>query len=98
MPQPLRSRRHARLVCAIALVTLLASAGLCAAAMLVPAPTAAVPVLALICIGAPVVGAWELPGALAILRTGGRKRETRAVEKLRRGLARLPETEHPLGL
>ncbi len=84
------------LVLIAALLTALFSAGVCAAAILVPAPAAAVPVIALVCVGCPIFAMWEAPVALASLRAdrgGGR-----ALASLRRGLEQLPETEHPLGL
>lgn len=65
--------------------------------MLVPAPPAVVPMVAVVCVAAPVFAAWELPAALASL-TAPTARAERAVAKLRRGLEQLPETEHPLGL
>jgi hypothetical protein len=37
---------------------------------------------------------WEVPNALATLRSD---RAGKALRKLRRSLAELPETEHPLG-
>ena len=76
--------------------TALICIALCAAAILVPAPPAAVPLIALICIGCPMLAIWEVPRALASLRAqrdGGR-----AIARLRRSLERLPEVEHPLGL
>jgi hypothetical protein len=73
----------------------LACAGLFAAAALAPAPPAALPLLILICIGCPVLAAWELPVAVAVLQHRPRRR---ALSELRRRLDELPETEHPLGL
>jgi hypothetical protein len=83
-------------VLAAALFTALLSAGLCAAAILVPAPAAVVPLVVVICIGCPMLAGWDVPLAVASLRadrSGGR-----ALAALRRALAQLPETEHPLGL
>jgi hypothetical protein len=95
-PRPL-TRAEARLLCAAALVTALMCAGMCMAAVLAPAPVAAVPFIAFVCICCPMLAAWELPAALATLRGPDRdKRE--AVAQLRRVLDRLPEVEHPLGL
>jgi len=89
-------RCQPRLVLIAALVTVLISAGVCVAAVLAPAPAAAVPLVVVISIGCPLFAAWEVPAALACLRaerTGGK-----ALSSLRRTLERLPETEHPLGL
>ena len=79
-----------------AALTLLLSAGMCAAAILVPAPAAAVPMLVLICIGCPMFASWELPGAVARLRAD--RTHVRAMSSLKKALSALPETEHPLGL
>lgn len=93
-----RTRRQALLICTAAALGLLVSAGLATAAMLVPAPPAVVPVVAIICVASPVFASWDLPGAIASLWTGPTARDERAVGKLRRRLERLPETQHPLGL
>ena len=77
-------------------LTLLLSAGMCAAAILVPAPAAAVPMLVLICVGCPMFASWELPGAVARLRA--ERAGASAMSSLRKALSSLPETEHPLGL
>ena len=79
-----------------AVLTLLLSAGTCAAAILVPAPAAAVPMLVLLCVGCPLFASWELPGAVAELRA--ERATASAVSRLRKTLSSLPETEHPLGL
>ena len=72
-------------------MTLIATvcAGLLAAAVLVPAPHAALPFLILTCISCPTAAAFELANAIRVLR------EPRM--QLRRELDRLPETPHPLG-
>jgi hypothetical protein len=88
--------RQAALVCAVTLVAVLGSAALAVSAMLVPAPAAVVPFVALICVVSPLFAAWHLPGAVAVLRAAPVRHE-RAVAKARRALERLPETEHPLG-
>jgi hypothetical protein len=93
-----RTRLEAILACTAAVVASLACVGLASAAMLVPAPADVVPVVATICVVCPLFAAWELPGAVAALWTGPSARRERALEQLRRGLDRLPETEHPLGL
>lgn len=84
------------LVLVAALLTVLMSGGVCVAAILAPAPAAAIPLVVTIAVGCPVFAAWEAPSALACLRAdraGGR-----ALARLRQTLERLPETEHPLGL
>jgi hypothetical protein len=90
------------MVCAVAAVAALLGAGLLCAAILVPAPAAALPLLGLVCVGLPMLAAWELArthaalgGLVHALRRGGRLDE-RAVRELRRALERLPETAHPL--
>jgi hypothetical protein len=79
-----------------AVLSLLFTAGLVAAAVLAPAPPAVLPLLILLAIGIPLATAWELPATLAALRD--RVREGRALVRLRRTLDALPETHHPLGL
>ena len=83
---------RARLVCVSAAAMALACAGLIVTAVLVPPPTAIAPFRALVCIGCPMAVAYELPGAILALRA-----HRRACAALRRGLAELPETPHPLG-
>jgi hypothetical protein len=77
-------------------LTLLCAAGLVAAAVLVPAPAAALPAVVVLAVGLPMVAAWELSfmiSGLRLARHGGR-----ALAALRRELDALPETRHPLGL
>ncbi len=69
---------------------------MCAGAILAPAPPAAVPLVVMVCVGGPLFAAWEVPIALAALRT--RRLGGHALTMLRRSLDELPETEHPLGL
>jgi hypothetical protein len=95
-------RRQAAMVCAVAVVAVLLAGGLLCAAILVPAPAAAIPLLGLVCVGLPMLAAWELArthaalgGILSALRRRGRLDE-RALHELRRALERLPETAHPL--
>jgi hypothetical protein len=90
------SRPQPSLILLAAVLTLLLSAGTCAAAILVPAPAAMVPLLVVICIGAPMFASWELPSAVARLRAD--RARTNAVRSLMKALAALPETDHPLGL
>jgi hypothetical protein len=98
MASPARTRHQARLICLTAAVTALMCAGVLAAAVLVPAPAAVVPVVVAVCICCPMLAAWELPGAISALRRRGAAAEKHAVATMRRALDRLPETEHPLGL
>jgi hypothetical protein len=86
---------RARLVLITALLSALVAAGCCVAAILAHAPVAAAPLVAAICVGCPLFAFWEVPGALAALRLD---RGEKALTRLRRRLAELPETEHPLGL
>ena len=70
----IRLRRRPHLVLLRALATVLSCVALCSAAILTPAPAAAVPLVALICVGGPVFASWEVPVALASLRAErGRK-------------------------
>jgi len=82
------------LVLLVAAVTALISAAICTGAILAPAPGAAIPLVVAICIGCPMFAGWEVPSAIAALRSN---RAGKALRKLRRSLAELPETEHPLG-
>jgi len=88
------SRVRPRLVLLAALFTALISAAVCVGAILAPAPGVAIPLVVAICIGCPVFAGWEVPNALAALRSD---RAARALRSLRQSLAELPETEHPLG-
>ena len=90
---PAVGRPH--LVLLLAIATVVASVTLCAAAILARAPSAVVPLIALICAGCPIFASWEVPVAIASLRA---RRGQRAVAMLRKGLDQLPEVEHPLGL
>lgn len=87
---------RAALTLAAAVVTALMSAGLCAAAIVAPAPTAVVPLVVVISVACPVFAVWEVPGALVSVRA--EREKGKALATLRRTLAELPETEHPLGL
>lgn len=89
------TRTRPQVVLLAAAFTSVVSVGLCAAAILAPAPIAVVPLVAAICVGAPLFAGWEVPIALACLRS--RRSAGRAVVALKRTLAQLPETEHPLG-
>jgi fatty acid desaturase len=83
------------LILLAALLTALISAAVCVAAILGPAPAAAIPLVVVISIGCPMFAGWEVPNALAALRAN---RAAKALGRLRRSLDQLPETEHPLGL
>lgn len=87
--------RHPCFILLVAAVTVAVSLATCVAAMLVPAPAAAVPLVALVCVGCPLFASWEVPMAIASLRT---LRARRALANLRESLDQLPEVEHPLGL
>jgi hypothetical protein len=89
------ARSQAGLVLLAALMTIITSAALCTAAILAPAPVAVVPFVVVICIGCPVLASWQVPDVIATLRS--RRLAGRALSQLHRGLAQLPETEHPLG-
>jgi hypothetical protein len=64
----LLTRAQAILVFATAILTPLACGGLCAAAILVPAPVGVVPLVALCCVGCPMFAAWQIPSALETIR------------------------------
>jgi hypothetical protein len=102
--RPLSTRTQAALTCVFAGLTVLTCIGLFTAAALVPAPAAVVPLVVTVCIAGPMVAAWELRGAIAVLRRGETTTvpapplDSHAVAALRRHLKQLPETQHPLGL
>jgi hypothetical protein len=82
---------QATLQVAFVAIVALACVALVTAAALVPAPPAVLPLVALVCVGLPMAATVELPGAIATLRS-----DARALAALRRHLAELPETAHPL--
>lgn len=92
------TRRQAWLVCAGALVTALVCCALTAAAALAHPPAGVIPLLAACCVGMPIFGAWQVPAAVAVLHTPVRGDASAELAEFRRGLAELPEVEHPLGL
>ena len=94
-PPPLPTRRHALATCAFSALTAIVCVCLLTAAALASAPPAVVPLLAMTCVGFPILASWQLPAALAVL---GRREEHAALADLRRRLDELPETSHPLGL
>ena len=69
--------------------TALFAAALVVAAALATPPVAAIPVVALACIGAPMAATFELARAFSAVREPH--------DRLRRELDRLPETPHPHG-
>jgi hypothetical protein len=97
VPAAVPTRREAILVCVTALLVTLMGVGLCSAAILVPAPAAVVPLIAISCVGMPLLGGWRLPAAVATLRDRPRRAAERRLAAFRRELERLPETDHPLG-
>ena len=82
--------RRACLACATAGIMLGVCALLIVVAVLAPAPVAAMPMLLLFCLAGPMLAAHELSTAIPFLRG------QRALARLRRSLASLPETPHPL--
>ena len=90
-----RTRSQAGLILLAALMTTITSAALCTAAILAPAPMAVVPFVVIVCIGCPMLASWQVPDVVAALRS--RRLAGRALSQMHRGLAQLPETEHPLG-
>jgi hypothetical protein len=80
----------------VAVFTVLVSIGMCAGAVLAPAPPMALPLVVTVCVGSPVFAGWEVPRALRAERI--ERGQRRAVAALRKSLEQLPETEHPLGL
>ena len=89
-----RNNVLAYLVCVMAVVT---SAALFTAAALVPAPPAVLPLVLAVCIGGPMLSVWELRDGLYARRRTVAPLDSRAVDRLRRHLDELPETQHPLG-
>jgi hypothetical protein len=90
----LAKRSQPRLSLLVAALAVLSSLAICAAAILAHAPAAAVPLVALVCVGCPIFATWEMPIALASLRA---QRGRDALATLRKSLDKLPEVEHPLG-
>ena len=96
----LLTRRRLAPFIAFAALVVLTSAALFGAAALVPAPPAVLPLVALVCIGGPMLAAWELRALLGRERGSATKAplDRRAIAAMRRHLDKLPETQHPLGL
>jgi len=82
------------LVLIIALLSTLISAAICTGAILGRPPAGAIPFIVAVCVGGPIFSGWNVPAATAALRVD---RAGMALARLRRALAELPETEHPLG-
>jgi hypothetical protein len=97
LSRELRVRRNS-LVYLHGVVTALVCMAVCVAAVLMPAPAGVLPLIAIVCIGCPMLAGWELARVAAVSPSRRARREARALADLRRGLARLPEIEHPLGL
>ena len=97
-----RLRRGVLVACALTAATAAICASLLAAAVLVPAPAAVLPLVAIVALGCPMFAVWELARRIGPRREadgGGQSRlDAEALHELRRALARLPETRHPLGL
>jgi peptidoglycan/LPS O-acetylase OafA/YrhL len=91
----MRMRRPQRSTWVFAALAVFTSAVIFTAAALVPAPPAVLPLVLAVCIGGPMLAAWELRSKLH--RTAGPLDST-ALARLRRHLDELPETQHPLGL
>jgi hypothetical protein len=90
--------RRTVLVLIHSIFTAIVCTAVCAAAVLMPAPAGVLPLIALVCVGCPMLAGWELANVVAASPSRRARREARALADLRRGLARLPEVEHPLGL
>jgi hypothetical protein len=84
-----------RLLCALAVAT---SAGLFSAAALAHAPPVVLPLVVAVCIGCPMLAAWELSRMSGRARRERPPLDSRSLARLRRHLDELPETHHPLGL
>jgi hypothetical protein len=90
-----QTRSQPALVLFAAFMTVVTSAVLLTAAILAPAPEAVIPFVVIISIGCPVLASWQIPPVVASLRA--KRFARRALSQMHRGLAQLPETEHPLG-
>jgi hypothetical protein len=88
--------RNLKLILFAALIVL-TSVTLLAAAALAPAPPAVLPLIAIVCIGGPMLAAWELRALIGSVRSAA-PLDRSAINAMRRHLDQLPETQHPLGL
>jgi hypothetical protein len=97
--RPLPTRKQAIRLCVVAAATAVTCAGLLVAAALADAPVALLPLIVVLCVGCPMLAAWELPPAVAAFRHHRERIDANAcaLAELRAGLAKLPETSHPLG-
>jgi hypothetical protein len=105
-PGSVRRRRNVLVACALTALTAASCAALLAAAALVPAPATVLPLVVLVSIGVPMFAMWELSRRIRSMRTpdetsdagpsADHALEAQAIADLRRALARLPETRHPL--
>jgi hypothetical protein len=97
-----RLRRDVLVACALTAGTAAICASLLAVALLVPAPAPVLPLVAVVALGCPMFAVWELARRLGPCDEADGGAEPRldaeALHELRRALARLPETRHPLGL
>jgi hypothetical protein len=91
MEEDALTRREAIARIAFAVLVALSCAGLVSAAALVPAPPGVLPLVAIVSVGGPMVVTGELHAGIKALQ-----RRRRALATLRRHLAELPETSHPL--
>jgi hypothetical protein len=91
MEEDALTRRQAIARIAFAVLVALSCAGLVSAAALVPAPPAVLPLVAIVSVVGPMVVTGELHAGIKALQ-----RRRRALAMLRRHLAQLPETSHPL--
>jgi hypothetical protein len=85
------TRREAIARIAFAVLVALSCAGLISAAALVPAPPGVLPLVAIVSVACPMAVTGELHAGIRALQ-----RRRRALATLRRHLAQLPETSHPL--
>ena len=90
-----RFRRDVLIAGALTAVTAAICASLLAVAVLVPAPAAVLPLVAIVALGCPMFAVWELARRIGPAEP---RLDAEALRELRRALARLPETRHPLGL
>ena len=83
----------------MAALTAIGCGGLLCAAVLLQASVAALPFIAVVCIGCPMAVGADLPQALESLKRDRARRAAHAaaLNELRSGLKGLPETSHPLG-
>ena len=78
--------------CWLAAVVVAGAVAVLLAATLAPAPPAVLALVVLVGVGLPMVVAYQLPPVVSSLRA-----HRRLVTAMRRDLAELPETPHPLG-